>query len=467
MQRITALILAILFYAGQSFAAPAAPNSIPNWPKYTSDPIGRTDYVATVNRSVTTESDAGTSAAATVVQVEQAIMPEIGKAEWYEGTTAAKINAALAAKQHVVLGPGNYVVTSQLTMQAGGWLQGSGRGVTTITKNFNGDLFASFPAGAGITDLLIDGEGATYTGRILPVLGTDGLQYMRDFTITDCNGYCIEFEIDAGSQSTFSSGLIARYNGTAAGRYSVKIPPEQQLSAVPRKFRDIETNGTLFADLGGGGGAEFNGGFWGGFLFGAETRSVRISGGRIGNVLNMDIDGHNNTITGCNISPNLNLISGTDANTVQANTYNGVITDNSGNGRNLIDYNSQAYTPIWTAVTTNPAIGNGAIIGEHSRSGDKLSVAIELLIGSTTTPGVGAWRFSLPKAPTTYSQATQMFPVWLTDAGTTTQIGVAFVIDATAYVTLGLPGGNDLVDATHPWTWAAGDSIRISFTYIL
>ena len=56
----------------------------------------------------------------------------------------------------------------------------------------------------------------------------------------------------------------------------------------------------------------------------------------------------------------------------------------------------QTYTPVWTAATTNPVLGNGSITGKYRRVGDCVEIEVELLTGSTTTFGSGAYYFSIP-----------------------------------------------------------------------
>lgn len=55
-----------------------------------------------------------------------------------------------------------------------------------------------------------------------------------------------------------------------------------------------------------------------------------------------------------------------------------------------------AYTPVLTAATTNPTIGNGSIIGRYALYGKTVHFAMEFVFGSTSTAGSGAWSFSLP-----------------------------------------------------------------------
>lgn len=55
-----------------------------------------------------------------------------------------------------------------------------------------------------------------------------------------------------------------------------------------------------------------------------------------------------------------------------------------------------AYTPAWLGVTTNPALGNGTIAGRYKLIGKLLHVYVEIVAGTTTTFGSGAWLIGLP-----------------------------------------------------------------------
>lgn len=54
------------------------------------------------------------------------------------------------------------------------------------------------------------------------------------------------------------------------------------------------------------------------------------------------------------------------------------------------------YTPAWIATGTNPSLGNGIIGGRYIRIGKTLKWRIAIHMGSTTTFGVGSYRFELP-----------------------------------------------------------------------
>lgn len=58
------------------------------------------------------------------------------------------------------------------------------------------------------------------------------------------------------------------------------------------------------------------------------------------------------------------------------------------------------YTPLWTAPTTNPAIGNGILTGKWRRVGDSVYVQILMNAGTTTTYGSNYFNFSIPSGMT-------------------------------------------------------------------
>jgi hypothetical protein len=57
-----------------------------------------------------------------------------------------------------------------------------------------------------------------------------------------------------------------------------------------------------------------------------------------------------------------------------------------------------AYTPTFTASTTNPSIGNGTLLGSYWQFGKLLAFNIEVGWGSTTSIGSGVYSFGLPVA---------------------------------------------------------------------
>ena len=133
----------------------------------------------------------------------------------------------------------------------------------------------------------------------------------------------------------------------------------------------------------------------------------------------------------------------------------------------------QSYTPTWTAITTNPTIGDGQLYGYYYVIGKICTMAIYLRFGSTTYPGVGNWEFALPVAsksswsgyvignglaaqvstPRKYSQV-----IPLMQAAQTKIAQYLWVIPETEHY---------FINATAPFTWsgATSDSLYIHLAY--
>jgi hypothetical protein len=125
-----------------------------------------------------------------------------------------------------------------------------------------------------------------------------------------------------------------------------------------------------------------------------------------------------------------------------------------------------AYTPAWTAPTP-PAIGNGTIIGKYIQIGKMVVGQIRIVMGSTTTFGVGVYSFSLPVTSTAvtffacgsgYIYDSSANSLWTTVVlqGSTTTLNTDITGAAAAY----LVGG-----AAAPFAWATNDEINLTFTY--
>lgn len=118
-----------------------------------------------------------------------------------------------------------------------------------------------------------------------------------------------------------------------------------------------------------------------------------------------------------------------------------------------------AYTPTWTASTTNPTLSNGTLVGRYKQIGKTVTAAYELVWGSTTSGGTGGWRFSLPVTPSA------AISTW-TCAGEVS-------ISGTRYAIFGVTSGSQLIlrgpsgdaTATSPAAWTSGSTLRLTITY--
>ena len=61
------------------------------------------------------------------------------------------------------------------------------------------------------------------------------------------------------------------------------------------------------------------------------------------------------------------------------------------------------YTPVWTASTTNPTIGNGTLQGRYIELGSAVFGEVRIVAGSTTNRGSGTYAISLPFSSVGYN----------------------------------------------------------------
>lgn len=123
-----------------------------------------------------------------------------------------------------------------------------------------------------------------------------------------------------------------------------------------------------------------------------------------------------------------------------------------------------AYSVVWTALTTNPVIGNGVLTGRFLRMGKTVFCAVLLQPGSTTTFGTGEWRFTLPSEAKGVEYIGTAYSL---DAGTAHHDGIARVTDLTpAPSKAGVyESGAGAYQSNVPFVWTNGDTLLFSFTY--
>lgn len=358
-----------------------------------------------------------------------------------------------------------YRLTGLLTLPNDTIFKGETRHKTRLIHAYNGP-FANLGDGAGFIDCWIDGQGATFTGGCFVFSGTNGRQIRRGVRVSDFDGPIEDFAVAAGSQSTAKDVRYSRRNaGTGTGRFAVVISPTQQLSAVPRKFIGFESDGQCSFSFGGCNNVYVSASFLGDLAYTTESRGVLISGSRIANQVALTLDGRNNTISGCDVGPQLTIAPGADAWAVQGNSYNNLpVIDNSGNGRNLVDHWAVSYTPTLTSGGTAPVLGNGTLTGRASRSGSTGRVSIELTLGSTTTLGSGDLRFSLPTWMPNNAVQVQYCGLAVITRGATFHEASIQLPAATQWARL-IRDTSGSVTFNSPATWAAGDVFRLTFEY--
>lgn len=344
-------------------------------------------------------------------------------------------------------------------------IRGRSKRATTILKGVSGNL-ATLADGAEIHDMTIDGQGATYKGYGFLITGTAGNQIFTGVTLKNFDGPCLDFAVAAGSG--FKATNLEAYRvdaGTGTGRYAINISDTQQLAAVPRSFVALTTAGQCAINFGGCNDTQVANSFISDLRFTRDSRGVNIVTTRIANQAELTVDGHNNSIVSCDISPVVTIAAGADAITVGPGSFNKLpVIDNSGNPRNNITHWAIAYTPTISSGGVAPSLGNGTLTGSWARSGTQVTINIEMTVGSTTTLGTGGLRFSLPKART---------------SGTITSVGIGLATGgATCYTyAVRIPGAvgycelirdtTGSVTYNSPAVFATGDTFRFTGTYMI
>ncbi|WEO50463.1 glycosyl hydrolase family 28-related protein [Pseudomonas aeruginosa] len=382
------------------------------------------------------------------------------------GTTddTAAIQAAIAAAgpySDVVFPSGTYLITSTLTSLTGQrWLGRGGQRGTTIKKGANIDMVVVGTLST-ILDINLEGVGATYTGK--------GFRIVSGFsqTITRCRavnmgGNPMWFDVDAGGGANVT--CFEGYPVDPDAYAGIQIAGDT--GAHPRFFRGIWLSGANFAlGPGAGNGGSLSEFYIRTFVFDPTSTLFHISNGRC-STPSTTIRGFDHSIDGVAFPGPLTLDSAQGIN----------FGPSCGINNNFAEVNSQynavyiqrrTYTPTWVQSTATPSIGNGTLTGNFVRSGHMCHLQLELIAGSTTTFGdsASAYRFSLP-FPAHLSFNQRGFPVRIfdTSAGADFTGWVSIPAGSTEFT---ISFGAQSVRASSPMTWANGDTLQCSFSYMV
>jgi hypothetical protein len=129
-----------------------------------------------------------------------------------------------------------------------------------------------------------------------------------------------------------------------------------------------------------------------------------------------------------------------------------------------------SYTPTWTGLSSNPAIGNGTITGAYKVIGKTCFVRGRIKMGSTTTYGGGAWLIGLP-FPASSPYGIQI-PASLLDDGIAWYSGLMNGgrngNSSYSEIQVQNTGGTaDGISPTFPFTWGNSDELSFAGTYEL
>jgi len=127
-----------------------------------------------------------------------------------------------------------------------------------------------------------------------------------------------------------------------------------------------------------------------------------------------------------------------------------------------------SYTPVWTAASSNPSLGNGTATGQYKLIGKTCFVRGNIVMGTTTTFGSGEWYVSMPF--TASNADAILMTAQLLDNGTAwynavlngARAGFNFRTAIQFQTSSGV--AND-VNATSPFTWASSDRFLWNGSY--
>ncbi len=123
------------------------------------------------------------------------------------------------------------------------------------------------------------------------------------------------------------------------------------------------------------------------------------------------------------------------------------------------------YAPVWTAVTTPPALGTGTLTGRFKRLAKWGIYTINFTPDGSTTFGTGAWRFTLPVGWQMLTLNATAGRAWAFDTSlTTTAIGEMIPVAAGPPTTIEFRGHASTAAAsvTIPFAWATTDHLYVA-----
>ena len=132
-----------------------------------------------------------------------------------------------------------------------------------------------------------------------------------------------------------------------------------------------------------------------------------------------------------------------------------------------------SYTPVWTASTTNPAIGNGTIQGKFCQVNKLVVARINIVFGSTTTFGSGNFLFSYPvtsAAPLSANERLLSSGQYLDSSTGNSYFAIArynslSTTDFLVQVFSNASQALQLMGPTVPFTAANNDAMQLNFCY--
>jgi len=380
----------------------------------------------------------------------------------------AAIQAALnSGTKEIHITQGTYRITSTLTISGNGYrIVQAGDLAAVLLKDFSGTTIA-FNAGEVIWEnCCINGQGAIYTGpsQVGIFVGTGGGFGSKLFNprIYNIGSACVRFDSDSGAGFSIISGLLEPLPSTQA---AIDHTAVNDTGPMGRIVTGVQSGNVLidFAYMQ----TTLVSSCVTNFLrYDSTTSKASVVGCRISNgvVGTININGIDNLFVGNIVAGNVDIPSGASNPTVMNNTFaSGAVVTNSGNiASATLDQTNVPYTPTWTSSGTQPVLGNGAISGLYDRNGKDIHAFGQLVIGSTTTFGTGAYQFGLPFPNV---GGTRMGVARILDAGTVYYTGVTLTDTGQNYVEITFNNLAQQAQQGVPITFAVNDVIQWDVTY--
>ena len=126
-----------------------------------------------------------------------------------------------------------------------------------------------------------------------------------------------------------------------------------------------------------------------------------------------------------------------------------------------------SFTPAWSAVSVNPAIGNGSLVANWRRRGDSLECTYLITMGSTSTYGTGDWIFGYPsglQVNTTKLQGSSSNNTMIGFGGVVQSAyhSLVTVYDAVTQFRASADNASGRVSASSPEAWGNGQTLMIT-----
>lgn len=374
------------------------------------------------------------------------------------------IQAAINTGKSILIPEGSYLC-GNLT-QSTNFQQLIGVGRVHFNKNANGALLTSSGHDAVFDGIDFRDAGSAFTGKGLICSG-DRVR------VVYCGGYLIAdtaLEMTGGAPRVDGTCNIW-HTRTAAG-YDIVIGVSGTATLYPR-VSDVYTS-----QAGGGiklidtGSALVSGGQFGKLTVENGTGPVGVNGGiYVGNRIlgAVEVGVSSSVFTGNQFGAvNVHFAAGTSGHRLdESNVFQvGATIDDDSNESYVVNTalipELQSFAIAWSASGVAPALGNGTMTAWYTRQGRRVFFTMELVFGTTTTPGTGNWTFTLPYAPA----VKQIGVAQAVEDGVNTEGGiVAFAGGSATFQVFPSEAPSNAMGSAVPFAWGTADRLCVTGEY--